>query len=61
MIREKIKEAMNIRGIKASDLAEQIGITKSPMSQFLNGKIGLKHEKLEAIMEYLRIKLVIED
>lgn len=61
MIREKIKEAMELRKVKASDLAEQIGITKGSMSQFLNEKIGLQHEKLEAIMEYLRIKLVIED
>lgn len=59
MIREKINEAMKIRGVKSIDLANHIGITKSTMSLFLNGKSNLGQEKLEKIFEFLKIKLII--
>lgn len=61
MIRKTIKEAMQLRKVKAKDLAEHIGVTKSTMSLFLNHKINLGQEKLEMMLDYLRIKLVIED
>lgn len=61
MITESIKAAMKIRKVKAKDLAESIGITKSSMSLFLNGKRAMGQEKIEAMLNLLRIKLVIED
>lgn len=59
MIRNAIKEAMNLRKIKQKDLAEHIGTTKSSMSLFLNGKRAMGQEKIEAMLEYLRIELII--
>lgn len=59
MIREVIREAMQLRKVKAKDLAEYIGITKSTMSLFLNGKTKLGQDKLEAIFEFLEIKLIL--
>ena len=59
MIRETIKEAVKLRKVKAKDLAEHIGITRSTMSLFLNGKTNLGQEKLEMIFEFLNIKLKI--
>ncbi len=59
MIREAIKEAMILRKVKAKDLAEYIGVTKSTMSLFLNRKTNLGQEKIEAILEFLGIALVI--
>lgn len=59
MIRETIKEAVKLRKVKAKDLAEHIGITRSTMSLFLNGKTNLGQEKLEMIFEFLNIKLTI--
>ncbi|RGN50021.1 MULTISPECIES: helix-turn-helix transcriptional regulator [unclassified Bacteroides] len=60
MIRAVVKEAMKIRNIKQIELAEIIGITKSTMSLFLNGKTKLGQEKIEAMLEYLHIDLVIK-
>ncbi|RHO65699.1 XRE family transcriptional regulator [Parabacteroides sp. AF48-14] len=61
MIRESIKDAMDFRKIKSKDLAEYIGVTKSSMSLFLNGKRAMGQEKLEAMLDYLKIKLVREE
>lgn len=61
MIRETIKTAMKIRKVKAITLAEHIGVTRSTMSLFLNGKLNLGQEKIEKIFAFLGIKLVITD
>lgn len=58
-IRDAIKEAMQYRKIKSKDLAEHIGIAKTNMSLFLNGKMNLNQDRLEALLEYLGIELVI--
>lgn len=50
---------MKIRKIKAITLAEHIGVTKSTMSLFLNGKLNLGQDKIERIFDFLGIKLVI--
>ena len=60
MIRETIKEAMRIRKVKSKDLAEHIGLSESSMSLFLNGKMNLGQNKIESILEYLNIELVIK-
>ncbi len=59
MIRETVKEAMELRNVKSKDLAEYIGVTKSSMSLFLNGKRAMGQEKIEKILNFLNIKLVI--
>lgn len=59
MIREAVKEAMKLRKVKSKDLAEYIGVTKSNMSLFLNGKLDFKQDKVEKILDFLDIKLVI--
>ena len=59
MIREAVNEAMKLRKVKSKDLAEYIGVTKSNMSLFLNGKLDFKQDKVEKILDFLDIKLVI--
>ncbi len=59
MIREVIIEAMKIRKIKSKDLAELIGVAKSSMSLFFNGKMNLGQEKIEMMSKFLNIDLVI--
>lgn len=59
MIRETIKEAMKIRKIKAKDLADHVGVSKSTMSIFLSGKINFRQDNIETILEHLGISLVI--
>lgn len=52
---------MKIRKVKAKDLADHIGIARSTMSLFLNSKMNLGQDKIEAILKYLNIKLIIEE
>ena len=59
MIREVIIEAMKIRKIKSKDIAELIGVAKSSMSLFFNGKMNLGQEKIEMMSKFLNIDLVI--
>ena len=59
MIREVIIEAMKIRKIKSKDLAELIGVAKSSMSLFFNGKMNLGQEKIEMMLKFLNIDLGI--
>lgn len=61
MIRSIIKEAMITRKVKAKDLAEHIGVTKSTMSLFLSGKSNIGQEKIEAMFKFLGIQLIIEE
>lgn len=61
MIREVIAEAMKIRKVKSKDLADFVGVTKSTMSLFLNGKTNLGQEKIETMLDFLRIELLIKE
>lgn len=61
MIRTTIKEALKLRKVKAVELAESIGVAKSTMSLFLNNKINLGQDKIEAIFRFLDISLLIND
>lgn len=60
MILEAVKEAMKIRGVKAKDLAEAIGVTKGSMSLFLSGKMKLGQDKLDALLIYLKIEFIVK-
>lgn len=60
MIRESIKEIMKSRQVKQKELAEYIGVTKVTMSAFLAGKINLGLEKVELILDFLKISLTAE-
>lgn len=60
MILEAIKEAMSLRGVKAKDLAEAIGVTRGSMSLFLSGKMKLGQDKLDALLIYLNIEFVVK-
>lgn len=60
MIRDIVKEAIEIRKVNDKDVAEHIGVTKSTMSLFLSGKTNLGQKKIEAIFEFLRIGLFVK-
>lgn len=59
MITETIKKAMDARGIMAKTLAEHIGVTRSSMSLFLNGKRAMGQKKIEEMFSFLGIELTI--
>lgn len=43
---ERLKEALNIRGMKASELSERSGINKPSISCYLSGRYEPKQEAL---------------
>lgn len=43
---ERLKEALNIRGMKASELSERAGINKPSISCYLSGRYEPKQEAL---------------
>lgn len=51
----RLQKAMNIRGIKASDLAKKAKIDKSLISNYLAGKYKAKQDKVAIISEVLNI------
>lgn len=52
---------MKLRKVKSKDLAEHIGLSESSMSLFLNGKMNLGQNRIEAILKWLNIGLVIKE
>lgn len=61
MIRETIKEAMQLKGISAASLAKETGINKASMSKYLNEKNNVSLETLEKMMQALKITLTINN
>lgn len=59
-IREKIKEAMLLKRIKAVDLACEIGVSNGALSLFLSGKMNLSQTNIERAFEYLGIEICIQ-
>ncbi len=58
MIREKIKKRMSEEGYNSIELAVRSSIPRpQTVSDFLNGKKGIKFEYLENIFKVLTIKL----
>jgi len=51
----RLKEVMSIRGIKAVELSERTGFTKSKISQYVNGVYQPKAEALFAIAKVLDV------
>lgn len=51
---------MKLRKVKSKELAKHIELSESSMSLFLNGKMNLGQNKIEAILKCLNIGLVIK-
>ena len=53
--RSRLKDAMNIRGLKAVDLVESTGFTKSKISQHINGVYEPKPDALFTLAKALDV------
>ena len=51
----RLKEALELRGMRQVDLAEKTGIGKSAISQYLSGKVLPKQDKLYSLAQALRV------
>ena len=61
MIREVILEALKKRGIKQIELADYLGINKSPLNAFLKGKGKISMENIEKSFLFLGIDIILKN
>ena len=54
----RIKEVMKERGVKASYLAEQMGVTRAYISGISNGKLTLSLRQLQTVADLLGVPVV---
>lgn len=54
-LKNRLREALNIRGMKAVDLCEKTGIPKSAVSYYLSGKSEPKSDRIYLISKALNI------
>lgn len=52
---ERVKEILQERGIKHKWLYEQVGVTKSQFSYWINGKRNLTTDQVERIKQILKL------
>lgn len=55
-LKDRLQEALRIRGKKAADLSKDLNIPKSAISQYLSGKsLNMDSQRLYSICRYLDI------
>lgn len=52
---QRLKEALNLRNMKQVDLCGKTGIGKSAMSQYVNGNVEPKQDRIELIAKALNV------
>ena len=55
IFKDRLTEAMKLRGIRASELAQRTGLSKARISQYVNGKFVPKSDAILLIAEALRV------
>lgn len=61
MFRKAILEALKKRGVTQVELANHLGISKSPLNAFLKGKGKISMENIEKSFLFLEIEIVLKD
>jgi len=52
---QRLREAMEERGMKPTDLSEASGVDKAAISNYLNGKYNAKQDKVYALARALHV------
>lgn len=55
LIKERIREALNVRGMTAAELSRLSGIDKGSVSRYLKGDIIPKQSKIDALARALGV------
>ena len=55
VFKNRLKEAMQLRGIRASELSLRTGLSKARISQYVNGKFIPKSDAILLIAEVLGV------
>ena len=50
---KRLRQGLDVRGLKPVDLAEHLGISRGAVSQYLSGKIAPRQDKLYQISQVL--------
>ena len=58
MFKEAIEKKITELKIRRSKIADDLGLQRSEISSYLNGKRKLSTPKIEAVLEYLGAKIV---
>lgn len=58
MFKEAIEKKITELKIRRSKIADDLGLQRSEISSYLNGKRKLSVDKIEAVLEYLGAKIV---
>ena len=58
MFKEAIEKKITDLKIRRSKIADDLGLQRSEISSFLNGKRKLSVEKIELVLDYLGAKIV---
>lgn len=56
IIGQRIREAMRVRGMRQTDLAEKSGIAKGQLSEYVNGKFDPKQKNIYSMAKVLRVR-----
>jgi transcriptional regulator with XRE-family HTH domain len=54
-LRERLRQAMDLRGLRATDLVEKTGIPKGTISYYLSGKTEPKADRLYILAQALNV------
>lgn len=54
-IKTRLQEAMKVRGMKAVQLSQKTGISKSALSHYINGRVSPKQDRIYLLSEALRV------
>lgn len=58
MFKEAIEKKITDLKIRRSKIADDLGLQRSEISSYLNGKRKLSTSKIESVLEYLGAKIV---
>jgi transcriptional regulator with XRE-family HTH domain len=54
-LRDRLRQAMDLRGLRATDLVEKTGIPKGTISYYLSGKTEPKSDRLYILAQVLNV------
>jgi transcriptional regulator with XRE-family HTH domain len=59
LLTDQLRQAIDDSGLTRYRIAKETGISESALAQFYNGHRGLSMEALNALGEYLQLKLTL--
>ena len=61
MLSDQLRDVIRSCEVSRNELGRQTGVDPAVLSRFLQGKQGLSQATIDALGEYFRLRLVVED